>query len=153
MIRTTGRRPLTCHHEAGHALVRWYFGHRTDRAVVLTVEEVCAGRQVENRRGVMVACEGLVDGYDISTLPRQIVRSRLVGVPQDAYLFPGTVQDNVDPFGTASESDMMDALECVQLWDVISRKGGLDSDIDEWAVLILLVRSSSSSTRISGKSS
>lgn len=69
MIRATGRRPLTCHHEAGHALVRWYFGHMTDRAVVLTVEEVRAGLQVENRRGVMVACEGLVDGYDICGYP------------------------------------------------------------------------------------
>ena len=70
MIRTKGRRPLTCHHEAGHALARWYFGHRMDRAVVLTVEEVRAGAQMENRRGVpVIGCEGMVDAYSICGYP------------------------------------------------------------------------------------
>ncbi|TXN65129.1 hypothetical protein [Methylobacterium sp. WL6] len=35
----------------------------------MTVEEVRAGQMVENRRGVLVACEGLVDGYDIIGYP------------------------------------------------------------------------------------
>ena len=70
MIRTKGRRPLTCHHEAGHALVRWYFGHRTDRAIVLTVEQVRAGVQLENRRGIpVIGCEGMVDAYSICGYP------------------------------------------------------------------------------------
>ena len=70
MIRTTGRRPLTCHHEAGHALVRWYFGHRTDRAIVLTVEQVLAVVQLEYRLGVpVVGCEGMVDAYSICGYP------------------------------------------------------------------------------------
>jgi hypothetical protein len=69
MTRIKGRRPLTCHHEAGHALARWYFGYSTDRAVVLTVEEVIDGVQVENRRGALVTCEGLVDGHDICGYP------------------------------------------------------------------------------------
>lgn len=68
-MRTKGRRRLTCHHEAGHALVRWYFGHRTDRAVVLAVEEVRAGVRVENRRGNFVECEGMIDAYDICGWP------------------------------------------------------------------------------------
>lgn len=65
----SGRRRLACHHEAGHALVRWYFGHRTDRAVVLTAEEVRAGARVENRKGGLVLCEGVVEGYDIHGYP------------------------------------------------------------------------------------
>lgn len=66
MVRTKGRRRLTCHHEAGHALTRWYFGHQTDRALVLTVEEVRAGKVVKNRKGVrVVGCEGIVEGYDL----------------------------------------------------------------------------------------
>lgn len=69
MLLPRGRRRLTCHHEAGHALTRWYFGHRSDRAVVLSVEEVRAGRTVENRRGVEVVCEGLVDGWEIHEPP------------------------------------------------------------------------------------
>lgn len=70
MIRTKGRRPLTCHHEAGHALVRWYFGYDTDRAIVLTAEDVRAGVQMENRRGIpVVGCEGMVDAYSICGYP------------------------------------------------------------------------------------
>lgn len=64
-----GRRRLTCYHEAGHALTRWYFGHFTDRALVLTVEDVRAGKTIETRRGTELACEGVVDGYDIHEQP------------------------------------------------------------------------------------
>lgn len=69
MTRTTGRRRLTCHHEAGHALVRWYFGHGTDRAVVLTVEEIRAGKLIEGWRGEPHAAEGSVVGYPIHEPP------------------------------------------------------------------------------------
>ncbi|MCJ2114188.1 hypothetical protein MKK64_23755 [Methylobacterium sp. E-025] len=69
MVKLKGRRRLTCHHEAGHALVRWYFGYDTDKAVVLTVEELIAGRMIEDRQGNLVTCEGLVDGYDIIGYP------------------------------------------------------------------------------------
>lgn len=63
------RRRLTCHHEAGHALVRWYFGHHTDRAVVLTVEEVRNGVPILTGHGDEICCEALVDGYDIIGYP------------------------------------------------------------------------------------
>lgn len=69
MIRTKGRRPLTCHHEGGHALVRWYFGYGTDRVVVQTFEAYLAGKRVRDRRGRLVTCEGLVTGYDIHGYP------------------------------------------------------------------------------------
>lgn len=69
MIRTKGRRRLTCHHEGGHALVRWYFGYATDRAVVLTAEEVRAGKLIEGWRGEPHAAEGSVAGYPIHEPP------------------------------------------------------------------------------------
>lgn len=70
MVRASNRRrPMTCHHEAGHALARWYFGHRTDHAVVFTPAEVWAGVQIETRRGWHSTCEGIVDGYDICSYP------------------------------------------------------------------------------------
>src|SRR3712207_1987004 len=65
MIRTKGRRRLTCYHEAGHCLARWYFGHLIFSATVLTVEDVRAGRWPLNSRGQPVQCEGRVDAYDI----------------------------------------------------------------------------------------
>lgn len=69
IIRTKGRRRLACHHEAGHALARWYFGHLTDRVVVLTVEQVLAGETIEDGRGRKRQCEGLCEGYDIIGYP------------------------------------------------------------------------------------
>lgn len=69
MIHTKGRRPLTCHHEAGHALARWFFGYDTNRAVVQTFEAFLAGKRVRDRRGRLVICEGLVTGYDIHGHP------------------------------------------------------------------------------------
>lgn len=69
MSKAKGRRRLTCHHEAGHALVRWYFGYHTDRAIVLTIEQVRAGVQIETRKGGLVLCEGIVEGYDIHGPP------------------------------------------------------------------------------------
>lgn len=67
--RSKGRRRLTCHHEAGHALVRWYFGHMTDRILVLTVEQVLSGTTVIDNRGRKIVCEGLCEGADILSYP------------------------------------------------------------------------------------
>ena len=72
-----------------------------------------------------------VDGVDISTLPREEVRSKLVGVPQDAFLMEGSVRLNADPSGTLPDGALVSALQSVQLWDVIDEKGGLDTKIDK----------------------
>ncbi|KAF2842938.1 hypothetical protein M501DRAFT_1005649 [Patellaria atrata CBS 101060] len=72
----------------------------------------------------------IVDGVDISTVPRNEVRSRLIGVPQDAYILKGSVRLNATPTGTAADEAIVSALKSVQLWEIIKRKGGLDADID-----------------------
>ncbi|RFU28640.1 hypothetical protein B7463_g7701, partial [Scytalidium lignicola] len=72
-----------------------------------------------------------IDGIDISTLPRDAIRSRLIAIPQDPYLLYGTVRLNVDPFQTASEEDVIGALRKVGLWTMVNEKGGLDIMIDE----------------------
>ncbi len=71
-----------------------------------------------------------IDGVDISTIPRREVRSRIIGLPQDAFLLNGTVRLNVDPYKQATDSSIITALEDVQLWSVIQEKGGLDGDVD-----------------------
>ncbi len=68
-VRAEGRRPLTCYHEAGHCLARWFFGHHADRVVVLTVEEVRAGAWPVDRKGRATECEGVVEGYDLGPNP------------------------------------------------------------------------------------
>lgn len=72
-----------------------------------------------------------IDGIDISTIPRQEIRSRIPGVSQDAFLLQGSVRLNVDPTGASSDEAILSALKSVQLLSNVEEKGGLDADIDE----------------------
>lgn len=40
-----------------------------------------------------------IDTVDIATLPLDVLRSRVALVPQDSFLFSGTIRDNLDPRG------------------------------------------------------
>ena len=71
-----------------------------------------------------------IDGIDISTVQKHELRSRLVGLPQDVFLLNGSVRLNVDPYGKASETAIIDALEEVRLWSQVQENGGLDVDIE-----------------------
>lgn len=57
----------------------------------------------------------VIDGLDIATLPKQLVRSRLIALPQDPYVLAGTVRENVDPLGTVSDDEVITALRKVHL--------------------------------------
>lgn len=72
-----------------------------------------------------------VDGIDISTIPREEVRSKLIGVPQDAFLLDGTVRMNSDPTQSLLDEAIITALQSVQLWDVVKEKGGLNAPIEK----------------------
>ncbi|KAF5123587.1 ABC transporter gloK [Metarhizium anisopliae] len=79
-----------------------------------------------------------VDGIDISNIPQNVLRPRLIAVPQEPMLFPGTLRTNICPGGgtdemEAGESDkhIISCLRKVELWDKISAKGGLDSDVSD----------------------
>lgn len=72
-----------------------------------------------------------IDGIDIGKIPREEIRSRIIGVPQDSYLLSGSVRLNADPKHIAADSAIIDALKSVQLWDNIKAKGGLDTDIEK----------------------
>ncbi|KAF5590002.1 multidrug resistance [Fusarium subglutinans] len=86
----------------------------------------CLFRMVDLHHGKI-----LVDGLDISTLPRQEVRTRLVGVPQDAFLIEGSsVRLNADPAQALSDAAIEDAMRAVELWDIVAEKGGLDAPIE-----------------------
>jgi ATP-binding cassette subfamily C (CFTR/MRP) protein 1 len=73
----------------------------------------------------------VIDGVDLTSLSHEYVRSRLVALPQQAFIMEGSVRFNVDPFGTASEADIIETLRTVQLWSKIEKKGGLDTLVDD----------------------
>jgi ATP-binding cassette, subfamily C (CFTR/MRP), member 1 len=72
-------------------------------------------RLVETTQGSII-----IDDVDISTLPREEVRSRLIALPQDPFFLKGTVRENIDPVHQSSDLVIESALRKVQLWDVVS---------------------------------
>ncbi|KAF2814016.1 P-loop containing nucleoside triphosphate hydrolase protein [Mytilinidion resinicola] len=61
----------------------------------------------------------LIDGVDISDLPRQDVRSRIIALPQDPYVLSGSIRDNVDPLHVCSDQEIVAALEKVELSHIL----------------------------------
>ncbi|KAM3508227.1 hypothetical protein MY11210_006827 [Beauveria gryllotalpidicola] len=58
----------------------------------------------------VTAGEVLIDGQDISQVPRNRVRDAVRGIPQDAFLFSGTLRSNVDVFGKHRDDRIITAL-------------------------------------------
>ena len=73
-----------------------------------------------------------IDGVDISQVGTDILRFNLSIIPQDPVMFSNTVRYNIDPFGTATEPEIWDVLEKVQLEEVIRfLPEGLDDQVAE----------------------
>lgn len=72
-----------------------------------------------------------IDGLDTSTLLMQEIRSRVVGVSQDAFLLKGSVRLNADPLSLQSDESILAALKSVHLDKTTEEKGGLDADMDD----------------------
>lgn len=73
----------------------------------------------------------VIDGLDISCIPRETLRERLTAVPQDPVFLAGSVRLNCDPLGCASKEKLIEALRAVRLWDVVEAKGGLDTELKD----------------------
>ncbi|OAA70037.1 Vacuolar metal resistance and drug detoxification protein [Akanthomyces lecanii RCEF 1005] len=78
-----------------------------------------------------------IDGCEIKTIPRHLLRSRVTSMTQDSVELKGTIRLNVYPFDTTtaaaatapSDDDMVAALDRVGLWAHLQRHGGLDGDV------------------------
>lgn len=53
-------------------------------------------------------------------------RSRLWCIPQDPFLFSGSIRDNLDPLGEFRDNEIWSALTKVSLADIVKRIGGLE---------------------------
>lgn len=71
-----------------------------------------------------------IDGIDISTLPRQLVRERLNAIPQEPFFMKGSIRLNADPYSLHTDSSIVSAIEKVHLWEIVEGKGGLDAELD-----------------------
>ncbi len=70
-----------------------------------------------------------IDNLDLSTIPREIIRSRITAIPQDPFILAGSVRLNADPTSRSSDPEIINALTKVNLWPLLSSRGGLDADM------------------------
>jgi len=63
-----------------------------------------------------------IDGSDLTTLPRPLIRNRLSCLTQEPFIFTNTIRLNADPLGQHSDDEIKAALDQVGLWRVISAK-------------------------------
>ncbi|KAL7903374.1 multidrug resistance-related protein [Trichoderma sp. TUCIM 5745] len=78
----------------------------------------------------------LLDGQDISKVPKPLIRQKLSCLTQDPFLFTNTIRFNADPLGVHSDEAIADALQRAAIWDVITSKidagkNPLDEKMDE----------------------
>ena len=74
----------------------------------------------------------LIDGVDISKVPRSDIRGRLNVIPQEPVFLHGSVRLNFDPKDeVVDEKPFLDALGTVGLSEYIESKGGLDVELSE----------------------
>ncbi|KAJ5508485.1 hypothetical protein N7527_010628 [Penicillium freii] len=76
--------------------------------------------------------ENFIDGVDISTLPKEKLRSALVPISQNPLVIPGSIRENLalGITSTIDDSAMVSALKEVGLWYQIRAHGGLSANID-----------------------
>lgn len=75
----------------------------------------------------------LVDGSDVRSVDPEALRRKIGVVPQKATLFQGTIRDNLrwgDP--GASDALLLEAVHTAQADEVVSSKGGLDGEIEQF---------------------
>uniref|UniRef100_A0A8C4WSK5 ATP binding cassette subfamily C member 10 n=1 Tax=Gopherus evgoodei TaxID=1825980 RepID=A0A8C4WSK5_9SAUR len=83
-------------------------------------------RMVELRGGRI-----LLDNVDSRSVGLESLRSKLAIIPQDPFLFSGTIRENLDPLGQHTDSDLYQVLEQCHLQAVITQMGGLDCELGE----------------------
>eukprot|EP00927_Polykrikos_kofoidii_P005482 TRINITY_DN12171_c1_g1_i1.p1 TRINITY_DN12171_c1_g1~~TRINITY_DN12171_c1_g1_i1.p1 ORF type:complete len:1315 (+),score=177.47 TRINITY_DN12171_c1_g1_i1:97-4041(+) len=72
-----------------------------------------------------------IDGVDIASVPLKRLRGDAVAIiPQEPYLFEGSVRENLDPSGTVVTSVCEDALSATQLQAAVAAAGGLDANVE-----------------------
>ncbi|XP_061393047.1 probable multidrug resistance-associated protein lethal(2)03659 [Musca vetustissima] len=74
----------------------------------------------------------VIDSRDTKSMGLHDLRSKISIIPQEPVLFSGTMRYNLDPFDEYSDAKLWEALEEVQLKDVVSElPNGLQTKISE----------------------
>lgn len=60
------------------------------------------------------------------------LRSRLAIIPQDPFLFSGTVRENLDPCGRHRDQQLLDVLDQCHLGSVVARMGERERETGDY---------------------
>lgn len=91
--------------------IGWFSGKSSTALTLMRMTEVIAGRII-------------LDGVDLFTLRGSTVREKIICLPQDPFLFPGSIRANTDPLGNCSDEDIRTALQKVGIWKTLEKKAG-----------------------------
>ncbi|XP_042231259.1 ATP-binding cassette sub-family C member 10-like [Homarus americanus] len=72
-----------------------------------------------------------VDNVDISKLSLKKLRSSMAIVTQDAFLFSGTIRENLDPCSDSLDTQIWQAVQSCHLTTLVQHLGGLEARIEE----------------------
>ncbi|KAJ5170105.1 ABC transporter transmembrane domain type 1 [Penicillium coprophilum] len=71
----------------------------------------------------------LIDGLDLSSISRDLIRSRIITIPQESFIIPGdSIRRNLDVEGIATDKKIAATLKTVHLWSSLefsARDAGL----------------------------
>lgn len=70
-----------------------------------------------------------IDGMDITQIPLDRLRRSIAIIPQDPFLFAGTLRDNLDRGHTLTDDGIWDALERVFMRTHVEAMGGLAAEV------------------------
>jgi ABC-type multidrug transport system fused ATPase/permease subunit len=83
--------------------------------------------EIEKENGAII-----IDGVNICDIGTSALRLNLSIIPQDPIIFSNTVRYNLDPFAVASDEELWEVLEKVQMGEVIAAlPGGLEEHVAE----------------------
>lgn len=76
--------------------------------------------------------EILIDGVDTKSIHLHALRSNLSIIPQEPVLFADTLRKNLDPLNEYDDADLWNALEDIEMKDVVNNlTGGLQTKMSE----------------------
>lgn len=64
-------------------------------------------------------------------------RSRLAIIPQDPFLFSGSIRENLDPQGKRTDAELHEVLEQCHLWDAVTQMGEFEPSEKQLRALVL----------------
>lgn len=59
-----------------------------------------------------------------------VCRSRLAIIPQDPFLFSGSIRENLDPQGKRTDGELREVLEQCHLWEAVTQMGELENQCE-----------------------